>query len=262
MPEKRPAHRDPHSKPRPWKFIGAVATAFLIAIVTAIGTGFGSDIFGHIRGNTETKLVSYSATEQVIECGTPLFVPGSAAASGRLPLASDWPAFKRSNNASVASPSIVNVSIQGETARTITLTRINYSVVRRTRPPGGIFAIPCGDSTTGRFVEADFDRKPIAVIDSSKEPGGVVGGVDSEGRSANKPIAFPWTVSVTDGLTLDVVGVTKRCLCLWRAYITWQSGGKTGIIKIDNGGQGYPVVGARGTPYFIAGNHRWEHLPG
>ena len=62
---------------------------------------------------------------------------------------------------------------------------------------------------------------------------------------------------MTDPLLLTIVAATKRCFCTWRAAIDWVSGGKSGRLKIDNGGRGYAVVGTTGLrAYFNDG--RWR----
>ncbi len=154
----------------------------------------------------------------------------------------------RQTKGSVASPSVTTVSIQGETSRPVTLTDIHFSVTRRSRPRGGIYGNPCGDSVQGRFVAADLDRTPVHIVASSDDPRG---GVYSQRPS--KPIRFPWTVSLTDPLLLNVVAITRRCYCIWRADISWQSGGKSGVLRIDDSGHGYTVVGPIGIPGFLGG---------
>ena len=239
----------------------------IAGVFAAVGTAALGVIVPQLIGTAERTIggqpnfVSYSANQQIAQCGTTLFVPGSHARSGNLPVRSDWPAFKRSTGASVASPGVVTVSILGETSRTITLTGVTFTVIRRLRPEGGAFAAPCGDSLQGRFVEADLDRRPAAIVASSTESHGIVG-QNVPGHRPNKPIEFPWTVSVTDPLLLDIVTITKRCFCTWKADISWQSGDKSGMIHVDNGGKGYPVVGAEGVPSFLQGNTTWQRFKG
>ena len=147
----------------------------------------------------------------------------------------------------------MQVSIQGESSRTVTLTGIDFSVERRQRPPGATFALPCGDSIYGRYVVADLDRDPAGVSGTAQDPKAVLDPVDPVGGAAEskfKPISFPWTVSVTDPLLLQIVAATKRCDCTWRAEIPWTSGDQTGVIEIDNGGEGYTVVGSEQVPAF------------
>ena len=159
----------------------------------------------------------------------------------------------RVNDARVADQSVVLVSIQGESARTITLTGIRFDVKRRPQPAGAVFVNPCGDNINGRSLQADLDRAPVAITNSNADPRGVL---DPSQRPA-RPLRFPWTVSVTDPLLLTIVAATKRCFCTWRAAIDWVSGGKSGRLKIDNGGRGYAVVGTEGLrAYFNDGGWR------
>ncbi|HMI80899.1 MAG TPA: hypothetical protein VK480_03840, partial [Solirubrobacterales bacterium] len=76
--------------------------------------------------------------------------------------------------------------------------------------------------------------------------------------SPTPPIAFPWTVSLTDPLLLYVVASADSCYCIWRAEIPWVSGSERGTIKIDNGGEGFAVVGAEGVPHYTLGAGGWE----
>jgi len=250
LPEQPHANR-PDSQPEPRRrslaIVGVLVTALLVAIVSAIGTGLGSDALDKLHG--DDPAVSYSADEQLNECGTSLFVAGDRATSGTVASAQGWQAFQRSNNAVLDGAGVVEVSIQGESSRTITLTGISFTVERRPRPAGATFTNPCGGSIIGRQVVADLDRRPVAVIRSSEAPDGIAGGSDGEGRRV-KPIRFPWTVSITDPLLLQIVATTKRCYCVWRAEIPWRSGGKSGVIQINNKGRGYVVVGNAGGNHF------------
>lgn len=249
---------DTASVPGQWKSARVLVAGLLAAMVATIGAGLGSRALGLF--DEEPSPVSYSSIEQVHECGTGLFVSGARAASGKIPMTEDWAAFRRSNRAAVQSPNDVQVSIQGESARTITLTRIDFVVERRTRPVGAMYANPCGDSIRGRHIQVDLDKKPPAVIGSSEDPDAAVGEIDSAGRSPNKPLRFPWTVSITDPLLLDVVAETRRCYCVWRAKITWRSGAKSGTIDVDNNGDGYVAVGGDGAKTFLGGADTWSLL--
>jgi hypothetical protein len=235
---------------RTW--IGVIGTAFFVAIATAIGAGLGSTALDRFRNEKEP--VSYSALEEVVECGTQLFVSGDRAtslASGDTASDDDWESFRRGNSAAVVSPEVVEVSIQGESSRTITLSRIDFTVERRPRLAGAIFVNPCGGPTIGRYLQVALDKDPVQVVNSSHDPEAYVGAGDPSGDGPYKPIRFPWTVSVTDPLLLKIVTTTRRCYCIWRAKITWRSGGKSGVMPIDNGGKGYAVVGGENARVFV-----------
>ena len=271
---EEPENSEPTSSRRAWKFVGALGTALLVAMATAIGTGLGSDLLDLFRGDGARDPISYSASEQVQDCGTHLFVPQERArglVSGAVPTPSpipDWEAFRSSNDGFVADNSVVQVSIQGESSRTVTLTGIDFTVERRRRPLGAIFLQPCGDAINGRYVVADLDQQPVGLSGTADDPDAVLDPVDpvtGAAQSSYKPISFPWTVSVTDPLLLQVIASTKRCSCTWHAEIAWSSGEQTGVIPIDNGGRGYTVVGSRGVRTFAntgSGRRAWIETPG
>jgi hypothetical protein len=246
-------------KRRIFSGVGVAATALVVAAFTAIGTGLGSKAL-HAFDDDEQALVSASARQEIAECGTQLFVeqPRASATLATRPGGS-WLSFMQRNRARVAAQSVVTVSIQGESARTVTLTGIRFHVVRRPRPSGAVFANPCGGGVSGRSVLADLDRQPVAIVNSNEDPRG---GLDPTQRPAH-PIRFPWTVSVTDPLLLTIVATTKRCACSWRASIDWASGGKTGALAVDDGGRGYAVVGAEGARTYLNGGAErgWAPLP-
>lgn len=242
---------------QPWKLLLAAGSALLLAMVTAIGSGLGSSLLDLFKG--EESPLSYSAAEQVTDCGTKIFVAGDQAASiasGKVPTPTlppepgvdithaDWGSFQRSTGGVVVDESIVDVSIQGESSRTVTLTGIDFSVERRPRPSGAVFNNLCGGPVTGRYVVADLDREPVAVIGTAQDPNALL--TLNPASSPYEPIRFPWTVSLTDPLQLKIIARTRGCYCVWRAEIPWSSGGKTGVIRIDNGGKGYAVVGSEG----------------
>jgi len=238
---------EPGSKRRLWRFFGALAVTLLVAISTAIGTGLGASALDLLHPNAEP--ISHSAHEEGHGCEVDLFVNGDraavfAAASDPVPAANDWQSFRRANQTAVADVSIVDVSIQGESPRVITITGVDFTVDRRPRPAGAKFDLPCGDALRGRFMQVDLDRSPPALLESAKDPDVRAGSRPSE------PILFPWTVSITDPLLLKIIATTERCYCVWRARIMWRSGSKSGVMHVDNDGKGYSVVGSKGAQEF------------
>ena len=241
-----------------------MASALVLAAVSAIGTGLGSRLvdrfdseptestIGSSSAREEAALISSSATEEISQCATSLFVRDEDAddvVSGAVPTKAliDWPAFHRETGAGAAGHGVVLVSVQGESKRVITLTGIEFEVEKKPRPPGAVLHWPCGGPGTGRFLEVDLDRQPVRIVTSSASKKGMFPREFVGGAAANfRPITFPWTVSVTDPLLLAIVANTKRCYCTWRAFLTWQSGSQTGRIAIDNHGKGYTVVGRDG----------------
>lgn len=256
---------DPESKrQKSRRLIAGLLSAFVIATVTALATGLVSGFFDLFNG--DDPVVSSSAREVVAECGRPLFVPknrADALLSGATRNKLDWTTFRRSNQAAPAGVSLIEVSIQGESARKVTLTRVRFIAERRPRPAGAVFFNPCGDSTYGRSLIADLDSDPVVVVRSIGDPKGSTVPNAPEQRPYRR-IRFPWTVSLTDPLQLNVIAITKRCYCTWRAEIPWQSGGRSGVIRIDNHAKGYGVVGGDGLKEFSStggGPSGWGPVP-
>ena len=147
-----------------------LASALLVAMATAIGTGLGSGVLDLFDGSDEEPdPISYSASEQISECGTALFIPAEQVSRARSSpildweafrkahggaVAGGWEAFRKAHHGAAAGGSVVQVSIQGKSARTATLTGIDFMVKRRPRPPGAIVAKPCGGSRKCRSRRA------------------------------------------------------------------------------------------------------------
>jgi hypothetical protein len=159
------------------------------------------------------------------------------------------------------SQSVVQVAIQGESERTVTLTGIHFKVHRDMLPGGAVFNEPCGGPTVGRALVADLDVRPPRIVASSSNPEGIPGGIDSTGARI-KPITFPWTVSLTDPLLLLVVAATDSCYCTWRAEIPWVSGSRGGTIVVDNKGSDFIVAGGKSltSHYYLNGEWQASHI--
>jgi hypothetical protein len=255
------ANAPPRITRRVLAYLGVLGGALLAATATAVGTGLGSRLLGVFDSNPAPKaLISSSATEQISECGTQIFIRSPQAeriVSNRLSPGRDWPAFYRAHDAVVVGESQPVVSIQGESARPITLTGIDFNVVRKQRAPGAAFSLPCGGPGQGRFLAVDLDQDPPRIIASSEDPTATA----DPSMASSKPIKFPWLVSVTDPLLLTIVAVTERCHCIWRASITWRSGSRSGELPIDNGGKGYAVVGKNRLRQYSWSGSKWIKLP-
>lgn len=238
----------------------AVFAAGVLAIVTAFGTGLGSKAADSLDSSDNPPL-SYSAEEKGGECGSTIFLPE---AQSRRTLkekppysVSEWEEFQHQPEAAFVGRDVVEVAIQGESARTVTLTGISFEVERLSPERGATFGAPCGDGTFGRALVVDLDSVPPDIVASSKEAGEPVA-VDAEGHSVSRPIKFPWTVSLADSLLLYVVATTESCFCIWKAEIPWVSGSDRGVIAIDNGGSGYRVFADPAFDNYLTNWSSWE----
>jgi hypothetical protein len=241
-----------------WAWILTAAGAALLAVITAFASGFGSKLADSVSSG-DSPLVSYSTELLAGKCRGGEFVPRSSLPAVLGPGGEyDWEALERQPGAAQANVNPVQVSIQGESARTITLTRVEFHVTRHRRPRGGAFSGQCGDAYRGRALEVDLDSSPPRIVDSNLDEQGVLGSRNLQGERMYRPIRFPWTVSVTDPLLLEILATTDSCYCTWSAAIPWVSGGSRGTIAIDNDGDGYTVAGTAGLPIYTPSVNGWR----
>jgi hypothetical protein len=205
---------------------------------------------------TSTSLISYSSTPLRSACGLPTFLPEPTARQVvSRPGPSSWRIIEDQPGAAPAGQVTVEASIQGESARVITITGIVFKVHRMKRPEGAIVDEACGGPLEGRSVIVALDSSPAKMLGTNSNrhgwlvPPGESGALSAQNRP--RPITFPWTVSVTDPLQLYVVAMAKTCYCGWQAELPWVSGSSRGIMTISNHGRDYPVIGE-------AGLHRYQ----
>jgi hypothetical protein len=236
--------------------VGVIGTVILAAIV-AFSSGLGTKAAEEV-GTSEGSPISASVEEESIECFTGTYLPEDTAKqvlSQAVP--AEWKPIEEAPGAAPADRDSVQVAIQGESERKVTLTGIDFHVERSQRPDGAVFYRQCGGPTVGRALEVDLDATPPRITASSSEVDGML---ESEvnGHSLSKPIRFPWTVSVTDPLLLEIIATTEHCYCTWTAEISWVSGSKRGIIPVDNGGDGFTVVDGSGLDSYSGAFGRWD----
>lgn len=240
--------------------MGGVATAVLIGVLIAGVNGAGEAVVGAISTD-DPRLLSYGVEEVEGECVTGTYLPDSEAAATieHTPPYSieEWDNFIHQPGAAHAGESLVQVSIQGESARKITLLGIEFDVERHKRQQGAAFAAACGDALRGRGVEVDLETDPPRIVSSNRTLEGIVTASPTENVDT-APISFPWTVSVTDPLLLYVLATARSCDCTWTATVPWVSGSEKGKIQIDGGGGGYRVVGSTGLPGYTSTGRDWR----
>ncbi|XUZ25470.1 helix-turn-helix domain-containing protein [Streptomyces sp. RMIT01] len=133
----------------------------------------------------------------------------------------------------------VRITLQGRDERAVLLESLRVRVVERRSPdPGRVYRMSsgCGGSLTPRMFDVDLDApRPVA------RP---LAGNDSGERI--EAVAFPYRVSVTDPEVFLITGRTVGCDCSWVAELTWSSGGRSGTVRIDDGGRPFRTNGVRG----------------
>lgn len=232
--------------------IGIVLTGFL----TAVGIWLANRGTDAIDSAGSPALVSSSVAQVKDLCHSgPLFIP---AAEAKRVLAEPPPDEPEElfdlPGVRYVEGNAVEVSIQGESPRTITLTGIEFTVEPRPRPSGGVtIHSQCGDAGIGYTIQVDIDANPPRITDAMFAMPG----------KETRPISFPWRVSLSDPLLLYVIANSRTCDCEWSARIPWVSGSQRGVIAIDDDGHGFPVVTGKGLPIYLANTteHLWIRNP-
>lgn len=239
--------------------LGKIAAA-LVALAAIVATGFGSGLgswsaerlAGSLDGSSG-RPISYSVAqldENPCESGAAFLPDGAAQTVLEQPLPDPWSSLFKFPDAAFADSATVEVSIQGESRRTITLTGIRFDVTKRTeeRPAGAVFrGWGCGGGAVARRIDVNLDTNPPSIIRSNA----------SLDRLRLRPIRFPWTVSLTDPLLLYVNATTTECFCEWRGEIPWVSGSKRGTLVIDNEGEPFRLTDSSGLPTYAAVDDEW-----
>ena len=84
-----------------------------------------------------------------------------------------------------------------------------------------------GHGLGGNASGAD-DLRHAAIVDSIRRQ-------HLEPQPGQRPINFPYKVSLTDPEVFMIFGNTSRCDCRWTAKLRWQSGDEDGTTTIRDG---------------------------
>ncbi|MGW6589624.1 helix-turn-helix domain-containing protein [Streptomyces globisporus] len=133
----------------------------------------------------------------------------------------------------------VRITLQGRDDRAVVLQSLRIRVVERGSPaPGRVYRMSsgCGGSLTPRMFDVDLDAsRPVARPVAGNDSGEPI-----------EAVAFPYRVSVTDPEVFLITGRTVGCDCSWVAELTWSSDGRSGTVRIDDGGRPFRTSGVRG----------------
>lgn len=186
-------------------------------------------------------------------CGHSYLVDRAPAAVPPPPVEADAAAWAGALGAVHAGETGVRVTLQGRDERAVVLESLRIRVVER-RPPaqGRVYRMSsgCGGSLTPRTFDVDLDvPRPVARSVAGNDSGEPI-----------EAVAFPYSVSVTDPEVLLITGRAVGCDCAWFAELAWSSGGRSGTVRIDDGGRPFRTSGARGRPVLDhdTATGRWE----
>ncbi|MFD3412616.1 helix-turn-helix domain-containing protein [Streptomyces cyaneofuscatus] len=146
----------------------------------------------------------------------------------------------------------VRITLQGTGERAVVLEALRIRVVARREPAEGRvhrMSSGCGGALTPRMFDVDLDaERPVARSVPGNDTGEPIA-----------PVSFPYRVSAADPEVFLVTGRAARCDCDWVAELRWSGGGRSGTVRIDDGGRPFRTSGAPGRPVhdYDYGARRW-----
>ncbi|WP_455361075.1 helix-turn-helix domain-containing protein [Streptomyces sp. SYSU K21746] len=154
--------------------------------------------------------------------------------------ASTWAAAQRAVH---GRQTVVEITVQGDTAQPAVLQALQVRVTgRRTPLPWNLYAMSqgCGGILTPATFAVNLDAprplaRPVAGFDGEKEL---------------PAVTFPFRVSSTDPVVLRVEADTSGCDCDWYLELVWTRSGRSGTTRIDDGGRPFRTSAAKGRPEY------------
>ncbi|NJP65165.1 hypothetical protein HCJ92_02400 [Streptomyces sp. ventii] len=157
----------------------------------------------------------------------------------------DW---VRGHEAVPADEQRVGLTVQGTGADTVVLEAAHVRVVERSTPltwdEYALARYGCGGTVHPRPLSVDLDSAN-PVLDPGEEQQG-----------------FPFTVEESDPEVLFVTALTAGHDVAWDLTLEWSSGGRSGTVRVDDGGAPFRTSASGGTTqYSYTSGVEWEpHL--
>ncbi|OLO25533.1 transcriptional regulator [Streptomyces sp. MNU77] len=190
-------------------------------------------------------------------CGHTYLVDRAPRAVAPPPVAADSGAWAGTHGAVHGGAALVRITVQGRSpSDAVVLHALHVRLVDRAAPlPWNAYQMNngCGGAVTPRHFAVDLDRpRPLA------RP---VDGLDASGAEVRKipAVSFPYKVTSSDPEELLVSARTAGCDCRWDLELEWSAGGRTGTVRITDGGKPFRTSGTKGRPAYLhdSAEGRW-----
>ncbi|GGU42274.1 helix-turn-helix domain-containing protein [Streptomyces lavendofoliae] len=190
-------------------------------------------------------------------CGHTYLVDRAPRAVAPPPVAADSGAWAGKHGAVHGGEALVRITLQGRSpSDAVVLQALHVRVVDRAAPlPWNAYRMDngCGGAVTPRHFAVDLDRpRPLA------RP---VDGLDASGAEVRRipAVSFPYKVTSSDPEVLLVSARTAGCDCRWYLELEWSAGGRSGTVRITDGGKPFRTSGTKGRPTYLydSAEGRW-----
>lgn len=250
----------PRARPRrgaPAPLVAAAVALVVLALAAALlghpmRTASAPAPASTTPGRTAAPLpFTWSIGSQLWEggCGHTYLVDRAPRAVAQPPIAADSGAWAGTHGAVHGGEALVRITVQGRSpSDAVVLHALHVRVVDRAAPlPWNAYRMDhdCGGAFTPRHFAVDLDRpRPLARS---------VDGLDASGAEVRKipAVSFPYKVTSSDPEELLVSARTAGCDCRWYLELEWSAGGRTGAVRITDGGKPFRTSGTRGRPAYV-----------
>ncbi|MFF9162180.1 helix-turn-helix domain-containing protein [Streptomyces longwoodensis] len=274
QPGPGPALADLSAPEAPRAHPGRAAPApLLVAAVALAVVALAAALLGHrthtasapapastAPGRTAAPLpFTWSIGSQLWEggCAHTYLVDRAPRAVAPPPVTADSGAWAGTHGAVHGGEALVRITVQGRSpSDAVVLHALHVRVVGRAAPlPWNAYRMDngCGGAVTPRHFAVDLDRpRPLA------RP---VDGLDASGAEVRKipAVSFPYKVTSSDPEELLVSARAAGCDCRWYLELEWSAGGRTGSVRITDGGKPFRTSGTGGRPTYVhdSAQGRW-----
>lgn len=141
------------------------------------------------------------------------------------------------NREADADATELTVTLQGRTQSAVVITGVRVVMSGPPKPPpASVFGMGgCGAAVETRSFAIDLDSKSPtakALTPDVPEPSPVI-------------VNFPYKISMTDPEVFHFSVQTAGCDCTWYLKIEWNSNGKVGAYRLDNGGKPFHTLAVK-----------------
>lgn len=159
------------------------------------------------------------------------------------PVAQDARAWATALDAVHGGTTIVEATLRGRTPAPVVVQALHVRVVERRgvlRWSSYAMDNGCGGALTPAVYAVDLDiSRPLARPQDG-----------FDGENTVPAVRLPYQVSDRDPMVLRVDARTQGCDCDWYLEADWTSGGRTGTVRIDDGGRPFRTSGVKGRPQY------------
>ncbi|MFE6030159.1 helix-turn-helix domain-containing protein [Streptomyces niveus] len=161
----------------------------------------------------------------------------------------DAPGWVAAFGAVSSGSQFIELAIQGTGSETVVLNGLNVRVVSSDEPLAwNDFAtgVGCGGNVTTRAFSVDLDAgRPSLTTKGGQRD-------------------FPYSVSESDPEVFQISANASARYVSWYLELEWSSGGRDGVLRVDDHGQPFRTSGSEGRPsfqYLLGGDSKWEPAP-